>query len=122
MRFSEKHYQAGKQVCWPAFSSASSDLGVAEEFTKGGEGTLFFLKAENPRAISRFSKFPDEAEVLFRPNTLFTISSTLYGTSDIGQFYSGVDNVAMEEVTPGAVQVSAALRGPFSFLAVGCVL
>ena len=37
------------------------------------------------------------SQVLFRPNTVFSITSTLYGTSDIGQFYSGIDNIAMQE-------------------------
>ena len=68
---------------------------MAEEFVKGDEGSLFFIQCSAGRPISKFSKFPDEAEVLFRPNTVFTITSTLYGTSEIGQFYSGIDNIAM---------------------------
>ena len=64
LRFSEKSYKTGHDVCWPAFSSASANQAVAEEFVKGDEGTLFFLQSASARAISRFSKFPDEAEVL----------------------------------------------------------
>ena len=98
-RFNESSYKQGLKVCWPAFSSASAQREVAEEFVKGGEGTLFILQSLSARAISAFSKYPEEEEVLFRPNTLFTITSTLYGTSEIGKFYSDVDNIAMAEVS-----------------------
>ena len=37
--------------------------------------------------------------MLFRPNTVFQIQSTLGGTSEIGQFYSGVDNIAMLQLS-----------------------
>ena len=99
VRFSEKEYSSGQTVCWPAFSSASSERSVAEEFVKGDEGTLFFVQSAGARAISRFSKYPDEAEVLFRPNTTFEISQAVYGSSAIGQFYACIDNIAMTEQT-----------------------
>ena len=103
--FDENSYRAGQRVCWSSFSSASSMRSVAEEFAKGERGSLFFLTSATARAIDRVSRFPEEAEVLFRPNTVFNITSTLYGTSDIGSFYSPVDNIAMEEVAcaPAAV-------------------
>ena len=110
VRFSEDDYKAGQKVCWPALSSASAEKSVASEFVKGDEGSLFFIACTAGRPISRFSKFPDEAEVLFRPNTVFTITSTLYGRSDIGQFYSGIDNIAMVEV--GARPQTSAAGAP----------
>ena len=97
IRFSEAEFCAGQTICWPAFSSASTKQSVAEEFVKGDDGTLFFIQSAGAKAISKFSQFPEEAEVLFQPNTTFHITSTLYGTSDIGQFYSGVDNIALSE-------------------------
>ena len=106
VRFSEKEYQKGARVRWPAFSSASAQRSVAEEFVQGDDGSLFFLQSAQARAISRFSRFPDEAEVIFRPNTVFEITATLYGASDIGQFYAQVDNIAMAEV-PGAGAVDS---------------
>ena len=97
VRFSPEVYGAGQRVVWPSFSSASARRSVAEEFVKGQEGTLFFLHSRSARPISRFSHFPDEAEVLFLPQTVFEITSTLYGSSDIGRFYAPIDNVAMRE-------------------------
>ena len=99
VRFSEQDYREGQHVCWPALSSASAERAVAQAFVKGDEGSLFFIQSTAGRAISKFSKFPDEAEVLFRPNTMFEITSTLYNTSVIGEFYSGTDNIAMVELT-----------------------
>ena len=45
--------------------------------------------------------------MLFRPSTLFQITSTLYGHTDIGKFYSNehIDNVAMEESAPVSLQM-----------------
>ena len=63
VRFSESQYRTGQMVCWAPFSSASAEQSVAKEFVAGDEGSLFFLHSAGARAISRFSKFPDEAEV-----------------------------------------------------------
>ena len=106
LKFNEQSYKRAEAVCWPAFSSASATRAVAEEFVKGDDGTLFFLQSVGARAISRFSKFPLEDEVLFRPNTVFEITSTLYGDSDIGAFYASVDNIAMTEVHASSLAVS----------------
>ena len=75
---------------------------MAEEFVKGDSGSLFFLQSTGARAISMFSKYPNEDEVLFPPNTSFEITSTLYGDSEIGAFYATVDNIAMTELTGAA--------------------
>ena len=66
VRFSEREYRTGQTVCWPAFSSASAEQTVAKEFVKGDEGSLFFIQCTGGKAIGRFSKFPDEAEVFER--------------------------------------------------------
>ena len=50
-------------------------------------------------------------QVLFRPNTVFEITSTLYGTSDIGQFYSGIDNISMAERTVSITSGKSASAG-----------
>ena len=112
VRFNAEQYCTGQKVCWPALSSASAEKSVAESFVGGpaAEGSLFIIQCAWGRPISRFSKYPDEAEVLFRPNTVFTITSTLYAADDIGQFYSNVDNIAMAEVAA----VPAPLKGHVS--------
>jgi len=72
---------------------------VAAEFAEGESGTLFFLTSVNAKPISAISRFPEEAEVLFPPNTVFEITSNLLGNSEIGSFYGRVDNIAMTETT-----------------------
>lgn len=42
------------------------------------------------------------------PNSVFLITSTMFGASDIGQFYSSIDNIAMEQVDPQDVPTGAA--------------
>ena len=74
-RFDTGTYTPGNTICWPSFSSASRCKAVAEEFSKGDEGSLFFLHSETAKSIDGFSRFPDEAEVLFRVNTVFEITS-----------------------------------------------
>ena len=44
VRFSEDEYKAGHQICWPAFSSASAEQSVAEDFVAGDEGSLFIIQ------------------------------------------------------------------------------
>eukprot|EP00667_Euglena_gracilis_P000218 EG_transcript_218 len=91
-------YKAGRHVCWPAFSSATQSQAVAEAFAKGESGTLFFLQGSAARHVARVSRYPDEDEVLFGPNTVFEVTSTLQQASDIGQFYGKVDNIALRQV------------------------
>ena len=100
VRFDAGGYEVGGRLRWPAFSSSSAARSVANEFVAGDHGTLFFLQSRSARAIRAFSHFPDEEEVLFRPNTEFRITATLYNVSEIGKFYSGenVDNIEMAEV------------------------
>ena len=113
VRFSEAEYKPGERVVWPALSSASMERRVAHEFVSGDEGSLFFIQCRGGGAlISQLSRFPDEAEVLFRPNTVFQITSTLYGSSDIGQFYSCIGNIAMTDLSGRQAQAHAPAQVP----------
>jgi hypothetical protein len=42
-------------ICWLSFSSASQSQAVAESFSKGTAGTLFFLYSSTARPISSIS-------------------------------------------------------------------
>eukprot|EP00667_Euglena_gracilis_P018574 EG_transcript_19737 len=110
---SPAEFVVGGTICWTAFSSASQRKAVAEEFAKPpaegrGVGTLFFVTSFGAKPISAISRYPDEAEVLFPPNTLFQVTSTLFGDSEIGEFYKVVDNVAMTQVAGGQPQLTSA--------------
>ena len=73
---------------------------VAEEFCEGDEGCLFFLTSRSGRSVSRVSKFPHEAEVVFLPGTQFQVVEVLHGSSAIGEFYTlpaQITNITMDE-------------------------
>jgi hypothetical protein len=65
-------------VRWPSFSSASLSKPVAEGFMHNDangtrKGLLFMLISRSARDISAFSRFPEEQEHMFQPNTEFTV-------------------------------------------------
>ena len=102
-QFDSSIYTRGHQTCWAAFSISSQSRTIAEWFSteaQSSSGTLFFINSASAKSIAMYSQWPEEEEALFRPNTVFTITSTLRGTSnEIAQFYSKVDNIAMQEYT-----------------------
>ena len=68
-------YQPGTVVTWPAFSSTSLSLTVASGFAESGvvfviAGSHDSVSAKN---IAIFSQFPEEEELLYGPNTAFTV-------------------------------------------------
>ena len=122
LQFDCSVYKSGHKTAWRAFSSASKSRAVAQDFSTGTSGTLFFLNSVSAKSIAQYSEFPEEEEVLFQPNTVFSITSTLQGSSDIGQFYSQIDNVAMEECKRGhgtARRVSSEDMSTFQMLVQG---
>ena len=114
LHFDEDKYRQGNAVCWPAFSSASTQEGVAKEFVekkKKEEGTLFFVHSTRAKAVSQFSRFPEEQEVLFRPNTGFEVSETLYKRNQIASFHDVThDCIEMREAS-GDPQQAPCARG-----------
>ena len=91
-------YQIGDIVMWSAFSSASVNRLIAEEFASGDDPvTLFFLQSLTAKSIQGISRFPEEGEVLFPRNTCFKIMQALSADSDIGLYYSCIDTISLQE-------------------------
>eukprot|EP00667_Euglena_gracilis_P002627 EG_transcript_2629 len=67
-------YDVGKTVHWASFTSASAVMDVAVSFLQGDFGLLFIIKQESGRAISLYSFYPDEAELLHRPNSVWRVT------------------------------------------------
>ena len=85
---------AGATFSDPAFLSASSK--VDQCYAKDNGCFLFNIQSKSAVDVSQLSKYKDEAEVLFRPNTLFRIVSVDRGvTTDRA---SDVTVVTMEEI------------------------
>ena len=98
-------YRPGDSVCWPAFSSASQSQTVADDCAKGAEATLFCLQSHTGKAIAMVSRYPEEAEVLFGPNTVFkTITRDQFRpeASGAGPSSCPADYIAMQVVGGGA--------------------
>ena len=71
-------YADGKTITWQQFSSASKKQHVARNFL--GEpiplqlsGTMFVINVKNGKEIEALSEYPEEEEVLMKPNTFFKV-------------------------------------------------
>eukprot|EP00668_Euglena_longa_P036762 GGOE01047267.1.p1 GENE.GGOE01047267.1~~GGOE01047267.1.p1 ORF type:complete len:1004 (+),score=367.44 GGOE01047267.1:36-3014(+) len=67
-------YDVGKTVHWTSFTSASAVMDVAVSFLQGDFGLLFIIQQEAGRAISAYSFYPHEAELLHRPNSVWRVT------------------------------------------------
>ena len=66
-------YRKGTVVTWSAFSSTSTNEHTAKKFARK-DGLLFRIEAVSAKDVSLFSVFPEEAEVIFPPNSeLFVV-------------------------------------------------
>eukprot|EP01006_Ploeotia_vitrea_P026494 TRINITY_DN59468_c0_g1_i1.p1 TRINITY_DN59468_c0_g1~~TRINITY_DN59468_c0_g1_i1.p1 ORF type:complete len:894 (+),score=69.38 TRINITY_DN59468_c0_g1_i1:252-2933(+) len=74
-------YRVGEYICWPGFSSATSEVSVAKYLLGHPKsdlrlpGTLFVIHSLTGRNISSFSPHPNECEILFSPNTCFSVEA-----------------------------------------------
>ena len=71
-------YTQGRPIQWAAFSSTSLDIEQVRPFVTKEEGVIFKINAVTGRDIGAYSYFPSESEVLFSPNTCFTVTSDVY--------------------------------------------
>ena len=92
-------YGDGKVVLWAAYSSSTTDRGVASSFAKDeGKAAIFSLQGSTCVCISPWSRFSRERELLFPPNCTFVVTSAL---SSEQQEILGVSNLqlfSMDEV------------------------
>jgi hypothetical protein len=73
--FSES-YKPGQVITWWNFSSCSSELSVVQNFVRSEKkSTLFMIDARNGRNIARYTKFPDENEILLPMGTKLLVRS-----------------------------------------------
>ena len=69
-------YEAGKDVYWTSFTSASEKFATAVEFAskEGPGGVIFRIKSLTGRYVHWYSSMSREGEVVFSPNSSFTVS------------------------------------------------
>ena len=78
----ERQYQVVRPIQWGAFSSTSTDVAAAREFTDKESGVIFKLNVLTGKVIKAYSYFPSEDEVLISPQARFTVSSKPYVAAD----------------------------------------
>jgi len=71
-------YQVGQTVQESAFTSTSYSTKVATDFQTmtpkpGDVKVLYLIESKHGKKVSEFSKYPNESEVLFPPNTQFKV-------------------------------------------------
>ena len=69
-------YKTGKDVYWTSFTSASDKSAIAMKYalSEGPGGVVFCIKSLTGRYVKWYSSMPREGEVIFSPNSSFTVS------------------------------------------------
>jgi len=79
-------YVPGTTITWQPLSSASKSQTVPLQFviTDGSRlsGTYFVIESNGAKEIQELSTFPDEEEVVFRLNAVFTVTAKLTVAAD----------------------------------------
>jgi len=76
-------YVKGNHVIWVAITSASLLRTGAEDFVRGKSGgTLYIITATHARDISKLSLYPQEAEVILTPNSVFKVADVEIASGD----------------------------------------
>ena len=92
--FKQEDYSKGSHVVWHSFTSCSKSESQAKSFMKVSSffdwkaikpqinkdpktGVFFFIQATEGRIIGRLTPFPQEEEVLFEPDSEFTVSGSV---------------------------------------------
>ena len=75
-------YAPGKRITWQAFSSSTKKQIATSDFVnklpgRKLQGSLFIIDSITAKDIRHFSAFPSEEEVLFPPNSQFTVEQVV---------------------------------------------
>lgn len=79
-----QEFLVGKKICWPVFMPSSSIWRTATEntpefSTNKKQGTVFIVKSKTGRFVGQYSQFTYDAQVIFLPNTTFTVTNWYMG-------------------------------------------
>jgi hypothetical protein len=72
-------YKKGRPIQWGAFTSATTSLSAAKQFSHGKSGGVIFkISVTSGKDINAYSFFPAEGEILLSPNHRFFVFSEPY--------------------------------------------
>jgi hypothetical protein len=72
-KFTLEDYTIGNKITWNSFSLGSYEWKNASDLIDKKTGVIFIIHSKSGRIISKYSKYPVDAEVIFLPGTSFTI-------------------------------------------------
>lgn len=121
-----KDYEREKKIIWWRFSSCTQALHVLQEeqfLGKNGPRTMFIIKCQSGRDISKHSHFSSEKEVLLLPETEFIITGELIEgdlrvieMQEIGSKPREIVMTLNEPSLPSKKQFSLDLKNPLPIL------
>ena len=77
--FDNKKYNIGNIINWNSFVNASNDWKHTSNHITNKLGIVFIIQSKTGRNISRYSKNPQDGEIVFLPRRQFKIKSLLKG-------------------------------------------
>ena len=79
----QKNYPGGAEVTWWSFTSCSSSLSVIRQFVNSStKSTVFMIEAKNARSIEKYSRYPDEHEIILDLGTRLRVLSDGFDRGD----------------------------------------
>jgi len=98
-----KQYRQGGVVTFIAFTSTSKDKDVINNFNSLEEGGMWFILEGYDGIEVPFSLFPTESEVLYFPNTTFTVTNVLIKSEmkKLASIPSNLDVLQLQQKSSG---------------------
>jgi len=73
----EKEYTNGRRIHWSSFSSTTTNMGTAIEFS-GKAGVVMKISIVNGKCIKPYSIIAREDEILLSPNMVFIVTKSIH--------------------------------------------
>jgi ankyrin repeat protein len=74
-KFTLEEYAMGNKITWDTFSLGSYEWKNSSDLIGRKTGIVFIIHSKTGRVISKYSKYPVDAEVIFLPGTSFTVTN-----------------------------------------------
>ncbi len=74
-KFTLEEYAVGSKITWNSFSLGSHEWKNSSDLINKKTGIVFIIHGKSGRIISKYSKYPVDAEVMFLPGTNFTVTN-----------------------------------------------
>jgi hypothetical protein len=73
--FDKMTYSLGSTIKWNTFSVCSTEYSCVTDLIEGTKGIIFLIQSKNGRLINKYSKTPEDNDVIFLPESTFRITA-----------------------------------------------